>query len=97
MAEREESSEESALNEYEHVFAYLSIGEYPEHLTKEQKRNFRRKCKDNFNIVDGQLKYRKKGTQEWRIFIAKKDEKGKVLHSCHASSLGKNFCVSYVT
>ncbi len=51
--------------EYPNVFNYLSAQEYPADLSgKDEKRNFRRKCKGNFKLEDGQLKYRKKGTQE---------------------------------
>ncbi len=84
--------------EYRNVFNYLSAQEYPlEVSSKDQKRNFRRKCKDNFRLEDGQLKYRKKGTQEWRVFIARKEDKDRILQSCHSCALGKFRYIEYST
>ncbi len=80
-----------ADREYQSVFNYLSAQEYPATLSsKDEKRNFRRKCQDNFKLEDGQLKYKKKGTEQWRLFIARKDDKLRILRSCHSSPLGKS-------
>ena len=85
---------EEAAQEYQDIFSYLSGQEYPVALnSKGEKRNFRRRCLDNFKLEDGQLKRRKKGTQEWRVVIANKDDKQQILRSCHSSPLGKFYIV----
>ncbi len=49
------------MEEYEAVYRYLENNGYPDVLSKDTKRNFRRKCNENFNInnVIGQLYHRK--------------------------------------
>ena len=36
------------MDEYDEVYTYLESGTYPEGLSKDGKRNWRRKCKENF-------------------------------------------------
>lgn len=81
---------DAAEREYDEVFNYLSAQEYPATAsTKDKKRNFRRKCRDNFKLEDGQLKYRKKGSEDWRVFIARRQDRRRILQNCHGSALGK--------
>ena len=47
------------MDEYDEVYTYLESGTYPEGLSKNGKRNWRRKCKENFKIENGQLYHRK--------------------------------------
>ena len=42
------------MDEYDDVYTYLESGTYPEGLSKDGKRNWRRKCKENFKIENGQ-------------------------------------------
>ena len=80
---------EQEEGEYQNIYNYLSTQQYPATLDDKHKRNFRRKCKDNFKLEDGHLKYRKKGSQQWKLYIARKKEKSRIFQSCHSSSLGK--------
>ena len=80
---------EQEEGEYQNIYNYLSTQQYPATLDDKHKINFRRKCKDNFKLEDGHLKYRKKGSQQWKLYIARKKEKSWIFQSCHSSSLGK--------
>ena len=40
------------------VEKYLLRGEYPDNFTKAEKANLRRRCRNNFQLADGVLKYR---------------------------------------
>ena len=48
------------MEKYDSIYRYLESGIYPEGLLKNEKRNFRRKCKENFKIEKGQLYYSKR-------------------------------------
>ena len=70
-------------------------GIYPEGLSKNEKRNFRRKCRENFKIENGQLYYSKSdrdtATQkehEWKLCVKTEDDKQRMLRSCHSSATG---------
>lgn len=43
------------MEELGDVYSYLDTGAYPEGLSKYGKQNWRRKCKENFKIENGQL------------------------------------------
>ena len=68
---------EQEEGEYQNIYNYLSTQQYPATLDDKHKRHFRRKCKDNFKLEDGHLKYRKKGSQQWKLYIARKKEKSR--------------------
>ena len=47
------------MKDYEAVYRYLESSVYPDGLSKEKKQNCRGKCKENFNIENGQLFHRR--------------------------------------
>ena len=47
------------MEEYDEVNTFIESGNYPAGLSKDGKRNWRRKCKENFKIESGQLFYKK--------------------------------------
>ena len=87
------------MEEYDEVYSYLESGTYPEGLSKDSKRNWRRKCKENFKIENGQL-YHRKGERKplneqqeqqepaWRLCIKTKEEKERILRSSHSTATG---------
>ena len=89
------------MKDYAAVYKYLENSVYPDGLSKEKKRNFRRKCKENFKIENGQLFHRRcdrknaseqnetnELTDEWELCISTEEEKARVLRSCHSSATG---------
>ena len=86
------------MKEYEDAYAYLEKSKYPEGLTKDGKRNWRRKCCENFMVERGQLFYRKgqrkamqedvvgEREQQWKLCIKTNEEKERVMKSCHTSA-----------
>ena len=94
------------MEEYEDVYAYLEKSKYPESLTKDGKRNWRRKCLENFKVERGQLFFRKgqrkavqedvmgEREQQWKLCIKTSEEKERVMKSCHTSATGW-FCIDY--
>ena len=95
------------MEEYEDVYAYLEKSKYPESLTKDGKRNWRRKCLENFKVERGQLFFRKgqrkavqedvmgEREQQWKLCIKTSEEKERVMKSCHTSATGW-FCIDYI-
>ena len=70
------------------VEKYILRGEYPDNFTKAEKANLRRRCRNNFQLADGVLKYRTaikpgKEEEEWRVCIQTVEEKTRILESCH--------------
>ena len=64
------------MEELEAVESYLLREVYPSGLSKGEKANLRQKCKNNFNLEDGILYYRKavadgKSCTPWRICVKK--------------------------
>ena len=90
------------MEEYVDVYAYLESNKYPEGLLKDSKRNWRRKCRENFKIENGQLFHRKgdrkavkeqeqeHGSNEWKLCIKTSEEKERIMRSCHSSVTGKS-------
>ncbi|KAL5497268.1 hypothetical protein EMCRGX_G013711 [Ephydatia muelleri] len=75
-------------NEFSIVEDYLRMNQYPKGISKGDKANLRRKCK-NFKFDCGVLYFRrvKKGEGEeerWKICVRTEDEKRRILESCHA-------------
>ena len=77
------------------VEKYLMRGEYPAEFSKAEKANLRLRCKNNFKVYDGILKYRtarkqgeEAGVDDWRVCVRTKVEKDRVLESCHAGMAG---------
>jgi hypothetical protein len=74
---------------------YLLRGDYPPCYSKEQKNNLRRKCRNNFRLEDGILKYKTSSRKHdaekdcWRICVRTVEEKYRVLESCHAGMEGE--------
>ena len=89
------------MEEFDDIYEYLENRTYPEGLSKNGKRNWRRKCQENFKIEDGQL-YHRKGDRKplteqqeqvepvsvWRLCIKTKEEKDRILRSSHSSATG---------
>ena len=46
------------MDDFNAVEKYLLRGEYPDNFTKAEKANLRRRCRNNFQLADGVLKYR---------------------------------------
>ena len=66
------------------VDAYLRRGEYPRGMSKGEKANLRRKCRNNFKLEGGMLYYKKaKDESDWKICVRSMDET-KIIESCHA-------------
>ena len=85
------------MEKYDSIYRYLESGIYPEGLLKNEKRNFRRKCKENFKIEKGQLYYSKSDRctathkePEWKLCVKNEDDKQRMLRSCHSSATGKS-------
>ena len=56
------------MDDFNAVEKYLLRGEYPDNFTKAEKANLRRRCRNNFQLADGVMKYRtamKPG--KWRV------------------------------
>ncbi len=91
------------MEDYEDIFRFCESNVYPSGLSKEGKRNYRRKCQENFKVENGQLFHRKsdRGKQPhaqsadsvqnecgWKLCVKTEDEKERVLKSCHSSATG---------
>ena len=92
----------ASMEDYECIFTYLESGIYPAGLSKNEKRNLRRKCNENFKVENGQLYYRRSNrctTQEeceWKLCIKTVEEKQRVLRSCHSSATNLPVsCIQY--
>ena len=85
------------MEDYERIFTYLESGIYPAELLKNEKRNFRRKCKENYKVENGQLHYRRSSRsrcttqEEWKLCIKNTEDKERILKSCHSSSTGNYY------
>lgn len=85
------------MEDYDDVYKFVKEGVYPSGYSKNEKRNFRRKCIENFMIKDSQLYYHPHSRsgkssaatiQDWRLCIKTEEEKEKVFISCHSSATG---------
>ena len=76
-------------------------GSYPTGYSKDQKRSFRRKAKLNFRVKSGVLYYSASSAladeRRWRRVITTKEERHRVMTSCHASAEGKHLLERAVT
>lgn len=74
---------------------YLLRGEYPASFSKAEKSNLRRRCRNNFKLDSGILKYRtakmtgEKEETEWRICVRTEEEKKRIIVCCHEGMSGK--------
>ena len=80
-------------DEFSVVEDYLRMNQYPKGISKGDKANLRRKCK-NFKFDCGVLYFRRvkkgEGDEEgWKICVRTEDEKRRILESCHAGIEGK--------
>ena len=71
------------------IDTYLRKGEYPCGMSKGEKANLRRRCRNNFKLEDGLLYYKKApsiadDSEGWKICVRSSEEKLKILESCHA-------------
>ena len=76
-----------ADHEFTAVETYLRSSQYPKGMTKGEKANFRRKCKNNFKFETGMLYFHKDGIDEasqWKICVRSDNEKRQILESCHS-------------
>ncbi len=85
---------------------YILHGKYPDRdLTKNEKTNLRRKCRNNYRIQDGILQYRVSSRSScededksdtmicWKICVRSEEEKKRILGSCHAGMEGMISCI----
>ena len=77
------------------VEKYLMRGECLAEFSKAEKANLRRRCRSNFKVEDGIVEYRtarkqgeEAGVDEWRVCVRTKEEKARVLESCHVGIAG---------
>ena len=67
------------------IETYVRRGDYPAGLTKAEKANFRRKCRQNFKFEDGILYYKKcskaEKDEEWRICVLVQKRKQEFLRA----------------
>eukprot|EP00731_Ephydatia_muelleri_P034765 Em0075g18a len=81
-------------DEFSVVEDYLRMNQYPKGISKGDKANLRRKCK-NFKFDCGVLYFRRvkkgEGDEEgWKICVRTEDEKRRILESCHAGIEGNH-------
>ena len=83
---------------YDEVYKFCEEREYPSGLSKDEKRNFRRRCTDSFMVNDGQLYYRKfsrrkssEQQNDWKLCVKSLDEKERILTSCHSSAVARMY------
>ena len=86
-------------DEFSVVEDYLRMNQYPKGLSKGDKANLRRKCK-NFEFDCGVLYFRRvkkgEGDEEgWKICVRTEDEQRRILESCHAVIEGKTESIYY--
>ena len=72
------------MEELEAVENYLLRGAYPSGLSKGEKANLRRKCKNNFKLEDGILYYKRavadgESKEPWRICVRSEEDKRRVI------------------
>ena len=87
----------SEMEDYDSVFNYLQTGKYPKAFDKNQRRVLRRKSQEHFKIDSGVLYYSNvssKATatgssQTSRIAVRSKEEKRRILESCHSDQHGE--------
>ena len=82
---------------------YLRMNQYPKGISKGDKANLKRICK-NFKFDCGVLYFRRvkkgEGDEEgwkegWKICVRTEDEKRRILESCHAGIEGKTESIYY--
>lgn len=78
-----------AEEDYDEVYQYLRCQQYPGGYSKDQKRNFRRKCVDNYTIEKGILYYHAKGSKEWKQVPRSGSERERIIEACHSLPEGK--------
>ena len=86
-------------DEFSVIEDYLRMNQYPKGISKGDKANLRRKCK-NFKFDCGVLYFRRvkkgEGDEEgWKICVRTEDEKKRILESCHAGIEGKTESTYY--
>ena len=73
--------------EFDTVEAYLHYRTYPDALSKGEKANLRRKCRNNFKFKEGVLYYKVAktvgGDEPWSVCIRTEKEKIKIMDSYH--------------
>jgi len=74
--------------EYDQIYTYLRFQQYPEGFSKDQKRNFRRRCRNNFELDRGLLYFHTKGSKDLKQVPRSQAERERVLESCHSLTEG---------
>ena len=82
------------MDELAIVESYLRDGRYPDGMEKGEKANLRRKCRRSFKFEDGILYYRTSSAKQdeskenehegWRVCVQTKEERERIMESCHA-------------
>ena len=60
------------------IFDYLNYSKYPANISKDQRRNLRRKC-ENFVIENGILKFQKSSNERLMVFFEYESDKIKAI------------------
>ena len=77
------------MDDFVIVERYLANGEYPVELSKGEKANLWRKCR-NFKLEDGLHYYRKASSEvQWKKCVRSEEERRRIIESCHAGFGGK--------
>ena len=80
------------MEELEAVESYLLREVYPSSLSKGEKANLRQKCKNNFNLEDGNSVLQE-SSRWWQELYTMEDlceeDKSRIMESCHAGVEGK--------
>ena len=82
------SENETAL--YRQIFQYIQSGNYPDKLTKSQKRSLSLRAQD-FTLQEGLLFYKSKKDSQPRRWITDLNQKKEILESCHSDRLAGHF------
>jgi hypothetical protein len=83
------------LEDLTDIERYLLCGEYPAGLSKGDKANLRRRCRNNFKLEAGVLYYRRASGEDdesgepWRIAVKTEDDRQRILESYHAGVGGR--------
>ena len=81
------------MDDYDALVEFLLLGRYPSGLSKVQKRSYRRKAQENYKVDSGGILFYSANVQDrdrvWRRVVNTKEERCRIMKSCHASTEGK--------
>ena len=72
----------------EEDYNFLQYGQYPADYNKNQKRNFRRKALNNYEVKKGLLYYHQNGSKVSKQVPRSSKDKQRIVNACHSSAEG---------